>query len=346
MLNIAVETRASTVVGHEDSLSVFLRLTRPLRRMAGLGRARLFERPTSALLAQPDIPYDILFVNRPTTTESFLLIERARTMGVPVVVDIDDWMYSTPSYGDHLLRDRTRPVQSIYDNADILTLPTSFFSQVMTPLFAGPRIVLPYGFDFDGVRAPAPFNDTSRTMILSSMFTLKLGRRIAEFSGAIKAFLDRNETWDIDFYCENYDPALFAHPRVNLLPPVSFETYLRLLREKAYAFSLVPLSGYEEEEELLFNACKSPLKFIDYGANRIGGIYSRSPVYETVIEDRRTGILVENTYEGWYSALCELAEDGVLRKGVCDASYEAVRDRFSLRHALAAIETAVEIARP
>ncbi|KQT85137.1 hypothetical protein [Aurantimonas sp. Leaf443] len=346
MLKIAVEKRASTVVGHDHSLSVFLRLVRPLRKLSQRGGVEVCAASTAALLDHGGFPYDVLFVNRPTQSENLTLIRRARDAGVPVVVDIDDWMYTLPSYGKDLLRERADPARELYDLAQAMTLPTSFFAQVMAPVFAGQRSVLPYGFEFDGAASTSVAEADTRRIILSSMFTLKLGRRTEAFAAALRDFLDRFEDWSVDFYCENYATDLFEHPRIARLSPVSYDDYLRVLSQRRYAFCLVPLAGYEEEADLLFNACKSPLKFVDYSANAIGGIYSRSPVYETVIEDRRSGLLVDNTYDGWFAAMGELAQNASLRRELSTVSHDVAREHFSLDVSVEALRRTLDTLLP
>jgi hypothetical protein len=62
-----------------------------------------------------------------------------------------------------------------------------------------------------------------------------------------------------------------------------------------------------------FNRCKSDIKYLDYSAAGIPGIYSRVPVYESTIQHLTTGYLADNTVESWVEALQRLVNDVDLR---------------------------------
>jgi glycosyltransferase involved in cell wall biosynthesis len=61
--------------------------------------------------------------------------------------------------------------------------------------------------------------------------------------------------------------------------------------------------------------CKSDMKYLDYGALGIPGIYSQVPPYATV-RHRETGWLTPNTTEGWIEALEALIGDADLRSSL------------------------------
>ena len=52
-----------------------------------------------------------------------------------------------------------------------------------------------------------------------------------------------------------------------------------------------------------FNQYKSPLKFLQYSAVGLPGIYSNVTPYKEVVADRVDGILVDNDAESWYQAI-------------------------------------------
>lgn len=62
-----------------------------------------------------------------------------------------------------------------------------------------------------------------------------------------------------------------------------------------------------------FNACKSDIKFLDYAAAGVPGVYSRVPAYIHSVRHRETGLLVENTPDSWRDALESLILDRELR---------------------------------
>ncbi len=64
------------------------------------------------------------------------------------------------------------------------------------------------------------------------------------------------------------------------------------------------------------NRFKSDIKYLDYTAAGVPGIFSSLPAYANTIVDRGTGRLVENDPSVWTAALLELIEDAPLRESL------------------------------
>ena len=90
----------------------------------------------------------------------------------------------------------------------------------------------------------------------------------------------------------------------------SYPRFVRWLRRTAaWDLGLAPLVADP------FNEAKSALKFLEYAALGVPGIFSRVGEYSEVIEDRRTGLLADsNRPEEWEELIIELAASPSLRK--------------------------------
>ena len=62
-----------------------------------------------------------------------------------------------------------------------------------------------------------------------------------------------------------------------------------------------------------FNRCKSELKFLDYAALGVAGIFSGMPVYESSVRHMETGWVAENEPSAWIEALEKLISNTALR---------------------------------
>lgn len=95
-----------------------------------------------------------------------------------------------------------------------------------------------------------------------------------------------------------------------------------------------------------FTRCKSDIKFLDYGALGVPGIFSDVPAYASSVRHRETGILAANEPKLWREALIELIEDAPLRNSIGAAAFEYVRSRRMLAQIapqwLAALESFVD----
>jgi len=65
-----------------------------------------------------------------------------------------------------------------------------------------------------------------------------------------------------------------------------------------------------------FTCCKSDIKYLDYSALGIAGIYSNHPAYKDSIKHRETGLLVENNCDAWQEALEEMILNASLRNTI------------------------------
>lgn len=81
-----------------------------------------------------------------------------------------------------------------------------------------------------------------------------------------------------------------------------------------------------------FNRCKSDIKFLDYSALGIPGMYSRVSAYERTVRHLETGYLADNTPAAWAEGLERLLADDALRERIADAAERFVRETRMLEH--------------
>lgn len=78
------------------------------------------------------------------------------------------------------------------------------------------------------------------------------------------------------------------------------------------------------------NRCKSDLKWLEYAACGIAGVFSRVAPYAGSVRDGLTGLVVENTAEAWFDALDRLVQDTALRQRLAAAAHAEVRSTRTL----------------
>lgn len=80
-----------------------------------------------------------------------------------------------------------------------------------------------------------------------------------------------------------------------------------------------------------FNACKSPIKWLEFSALGMAGIFSHVPAYKEVVEQGKTGLLVDNQTDKWVSALKLLIDYPDLRLEIALAAQLKVYQAHSLQ---------------
>jgi hypothetical protein len=117
------------------------------------------------------------------------------------------------------------------------------------------------------------------------------------------------------------------YSRVHIPPETgNYPQFVRWLKSQRHRWHLA-VAPLEDTE---FNSYKSDLKFLEYSALGLAGVFSRVPAYEESVRNGETGMLVENTREEWVDRLVELCQDRVARESIARAASEYVTDNRRL----------------
>ncbi|KAB2791315.1 hypothetical protein F9K87_22965 [Brucella anthropi] len=100
-----------------------------------------------------------------------------------------------------------------------------------------------------------------------------------------------------------------------------YPKFVKWLRKNAnnFDFAVAPLIDNE------FNRSKSGLKYMDYGALGLAGLFSESQSYNNTVKHYETGLLVKNTTSHWYSSLKRMSEDADLRHRLASSALQDVQ---------------------
>lgn len=116
----------------------------------------------------------------------------------------------------------------------------------------------------------------------------------------------------------------------------SYEEYQRAMARLNWDIGLAPMP------DTAFHACKHYNKLVEYCGFGVVGIYSDLPPYTGAVEDRVTGLLCENSQEGWAGALSELIENSALRREMAENCLERARGVFSVETAARELQKALD----
>lgn len=109
---------------------------------------------------------------------------------------------------------------------------------------------------------------------------------------------------------------------------ISFElgyaNYARVIQSAGIDIGIVPLLDNQ------FNRCKSNIKWLEYSACGIAGIYSNLPPYSAVVHGK-TGLLVANTSEAWFNALDDLISNPDKRKEIAIQARQEVMTNYTVK---------------
>lgn len=146
---------------------------------------------------------------------------------------------------------------------------------------------------------------------------------LALVAGPLARILERRPEARVTFFGAAPD-GMAASDRVRIVPAdFRYETFPARLAALGFDFALAPLVEHP------FNECVSNLKYLEYGALGIPGIFSRTRAYTTV-RDGETGLLADAAPESWERAIEALCADAALRARIGEAAHRDVRSRWML----------------
>lgn len=97
------------------------------------------------------------------------------------------------------------------------------------------------------------------------------------------------------------------------------------MKSKTLGFDIAIAPLLDDE----FNSGKSPLKFMEYSANRMPGVYSDTVVYRGTVEHGKTGYLAKNEDE-WFTNLSRLILETETRNTLAQNALETVFKQYNL----------------
>ncbi len=274
---------------------------------------------------------DVVLLCKHTTERGLQILEEANLLSKLTVYDLDDWIFDIPEYSMTTLNiAETQNAINMLKNARIVTVSNEALRNKLSDLNIK-SFVLGTGFDHKLIEVnPMKYEESSKpSVVYSNTDGVKLIKRRKDFFAALSDFLLSNKEVDLHFWGDRFDG-------LNLLPNVVYHKfapnhiYKRELSTAGYWFGLVPLGGDEDASEFFFNACKSPVKYIDYASLCIPGIYSDSPVYSSVVTNGKTGLLVANTYEQWLSNMNLMLNNLTLRTEIRGSAYTNAVENYGI----------------
>jgi O-antigen biosynthesis protein len=311
--------------------------------------ARRIDDPDVAIVQRNAIP--------PGTVDAF--IDELASRGIPLVVDIDDDLLALEP-GDGSYREYQSHLTSLgrlVDAADLVTASTEQLRDVMAGR-ARDVVVVPNLLDealWFGPTVPAPW---SRAAHWSKRLAGRARRRVAAWSAPaprrrcnlvyvgsrthaedlamLRPVMEQlQEHSSIDFrllviggepeqplrdrwYRRVHIPGGFSH----------YPAFVSWLRSVSGSWHI----GVAPLQDTAFNRSKSDLKFLEYAALGLPGVFSDVDPYSRSMRDGATGLLVPNDEHAWCAAILRIAEDTDLGVQMASAARSLVLDERCLCH--------------
>lgn len=270
---------------------------------------------------------DVVIFCRNQSNDAYTALLVAKTEGKKVIFEIDDNFFEIP-IGTSLGRHHRQPhmlhtTRRMFELADVTRVYSGGMADLAHSFRANVYQTKAY-FDQSIIDKLTPKREAGRIKI--AFATGRSADPVLERSME-EALLDIIERYpdrvQIDFW-RKPSKILSGRSEVRVHSNVpDYNAFVKSFYEEGYDIGLAPML------KTLFYESKTNTKFREYGACAVAGVYSRVKPYLESVVDGQTGILVENSREGWSTGIAQLIEDPQLRQGIAQNAAMEVSEHYN-----------------
>jgi glycosyltransferase involved in cell wall biosynthesis/uncharacterized protein YdcH (DUF465 family) len=259
------------------------------------------------------------------------VLERAHIMGKPVVLDLDDHLIALPK--DHPDRisgyyaDGLTALLHALINVDAITVATQALKEALLPY--NPHIyVLPNYLDENlwHFREPKLMSNplTVRILYVGTPTHNPDLELIADPLARITRKYENEVT--VLFYGANPPESISDQSNVTHYPLQTYD-YRKFIADYQQIEADIAIAPLVDNK---FNRCKSFIKYFEYTANGLPGVFSSIPPYSEIINDDNNGFLAMNEEE-WEQKLETLIENPSLRLEIAQNAQEQIKQHWLIQ---------------
>lgn len=254
-------------------------------------------------------------------------IEKILNSGHPVVYEMDDLAYDLPPDHPDYTNDPSNQayIRSVIDRVDAVIVSTPALGEELQHSCKPKQIaVLPSLVDMTLFHAPIQARKEPVRIVLAGAPTRK--GDYAMLDEVIERLLKKYPSRLLFVFIGVVPDRWHGHPavaQIDFIP--DYTLYAQYLLKFELDIALVPL-----KDDTKYNRCKSNIKWLEYSAAGIVGVYSDLEPYAS-IRHGETGLKVTNTADAWFSAVCELVDNPEKRRAIALAAQREVEESYSLQ---------------
>jgi glycosyltransferase involved in cell wall biosynthesis len=295
---------------------------------------------------------DVIVIQKQSNPKAIPYIQYAKKKGKKVVTEVDDDYFNIPVWNPayKYYHNLGSELIAFYKLSDAMTVTTPHLRKEM--LKYNPNVyVLPNSLDMEiqrqlenmdpQERAKHTFylDTEQKSVSQEEVRAITEGKKLIGWGGSPTHLRDLDQaTKALQKVCnENKDVMLIMmacstdtllktiHPKQMLLvKPNPIFRYHQVLASMDWDIGICPI------EDNIFNRSKSNLKFLEFAVNGYSCVCSDVENYSSTVKDGETGLLANNTTEGWYCALTKMLNYTGLRDSVSQNSKKFVAENYDI----------------
>ncbi len=270
------------------------------------------------------------------------MISFAKQENISLVLDIDDNLlelpHNHPNRNNLFYANQLLPLIQSMTDADAITVSTPELGDAVIRynpnVFVLPNYLDTTIWEFKAPKTP----DKADWIRILYMGTTSHRPDLEMITPALESVADTHPNVCFVFLGIEPPDSLIQRNQAEYIASKTFVYFKfgKLLNELDADFAIAPL------KENTFNVCKSPLKFFEYSAIGLPGVYSKIAPYSSMIEDNIAGCLASEDSQDWVNKINYLIENPDIRYRIATQAQEFVKDNHTLAHHAPAWQRAYE----
>ena len=275
--------------------------------------------------------FDCFFVLRICSEETnALFFNKLKSYNKKVIYAIDDDFSnidSTSSIGGIYIRmNPKKGIEIACRNSDLVLTFSKFLCDKLS-IYNSHIIQMPELVDFDFINSIKVVPRNKTKVVIGYAATQHTHMKDFEIvAPALKRILEENkDTIEFECFFDNKPEEFRNNLNFKCLGSITgLDNYYTFIANRKWDIGIAPL------EDTNFNNAKSDVKYREYAALSIPGIYSDIEMHREIVKPNITGLLCNNTEYSWYNGLKLLINYGSLRKIISDNSYDHANSYCSM----------------
>lgn len=265
----------------------------------------------------------------PESTDA--LIDALARHGVPLLYEIDDWLWNLPDdHRDHAITDAHKvSMKKLAAAAALVTVSTDKLGEILRE-YNRNVAVIPNGLDETIWADPLP---AAYVRHIGQVNGLGVQRQRLLYMGT------KSHAADVEMISDAVAQIRVRYPDLDIVqvggglllpgarelvpPPGEYPDFVRWFRAVC-AYATLAVAPLRDDE---FNSAKSDIKTLDYGFGRVPAVFSNAGPYRETVADGVTGLLCDNDTAAWCDAMHRMLGDAGLRTGITDRAFAAADAR-------------------
>ena len=286
-------------------------------------------------LENDNLNLDIIIVQRDVLTCDFanLLVEKCKLFGINLILDLDDDLINLDKTSSlyKSREDKLKCMNFLAENSDCITVSTPNLREKML-IFNENVTVIPNALvDYWKIKKNINIKKSSKIIKIGYMGTRTHTNDLKIIEESItniqKKYSDKKIIFEViegttdKISCSNTIPI----PKENK----DYPNFVPWLQDTVdWDIAIAPLS-----QDNIINFSKSELKYLEYTALNVPGVYSAVGPYEYSIVHEKNGMLVkENSTKEWEQHITKLIDDETLRSKIITNAWKHVESEYLLNN--------------